>query len=561
MKPYERHQEILGLLRERNEVKVNELAEIFAVSEGTIRNDLDYLADKNHLTRIRGGAASTNSHQIAHPAFAARARIQAPNKLRIARWAADMVKDGQAIFLDASTTAFYMSSFLRDHRNLTVITCGIETALALAENPTFTVILMGGIVRLDRFAVTGDIGERALEGLHIHTAFMSCAGFSVKAGLTDSDIQLAQLKRKVIRSAEQVIGLVESSKFGSAHVSSFAGVNEVAQILTDNSLDPKYIGDLRNTKTVLTICGENTTRSYAPYDDQSTHFKIGFAGLSEDRPYSVDVRRGLEQAAQDMGHVDLVIGDNQYDNQVALRVAERLISEAVNLAIEYHFDEKAASLIMDKFNQAGIPVIAVDTAMVGATYYGVDNYRAGWDGGVALGRWINANWQGRVDKVVVLEHSTGGPLPAARITGHFEGLSATIGDLAEEKVIRIDDGSATHQTELRMIEVLESHPQARRLAVISISDNTAKWVLMAARQLGREEHVICVAQGGGTRFIREELRRPDSRIAAATLFRPEQYGPGLIELAERILYGEKVPPAVYITHAVVDRETLSSYYP
>lgn len=560
MKPHERHQEILTLLRNRREMKVSELCDIFDVSEGTIRNDLDHLATNDLVTRFRGGASLVHSHQIGNPVFAERARKQASQKMRIARWASDMVNDGEAIFLDASTTAFHMCAFLRDKRHLTVITCGIETALALAEVPTFTVILMGGVVRPDRVAVAGDISGRALEGLHIRTAFMSCAGFTVEAGLTDSDIQMAQLKRKVVRMSEQIIGLLESSKFGAAHVSSFAGVDDVAQILTDNSLDLKYIDALRDTNTILTICGDNTTRSYAPYGNKSGHIKVGFASLSEDRQYAVEVRRGLEQAAQSAGHIDLIIGDNQFDSRVALRVAERLVSEGVDLAIEYHFDEKVASLLLDKFNQAGIPVIAVDTPMVGATYFGVDNYRAGWDGGVALGDWIKANWEGRVDKVVVLEHSTGGPLPAARITGQFEGLCATIGAISEENVIRLDDENAAFQIRERIAKILQEHRASSRLAVISLSDNTVEEVLKAAHAVGKSEHVICVAQGGGTRFVREELRKSDSRIAAATLFRPEKYGEGLVELAERIMRGEKIPPAVYVKHEVVDRETLGNYY-
>jgi len=216
---------------------------------------------------------------------------------------------------------------------------------------------------------------------------------------------------------------------------------------------------------------------------------------------------------------------------------------------------------MDKFSRAGIPVIAVDTPIVGATYFGVDNYRAGWDGGVALGQWINKQWQGRVDKVVVLEHSTGGPLPAARITGQFDGLCSTIGDVAETDVIRLNDGSLDNRTEECMLDVLAACPKCRRFAVISLSDYTVENVIMAARDLGREEQVICVAQGAGTRFVREELKRPNSRIAAATLFRPERYGADLLVLAERILRGDKVPPAVYIRHEVVDRESLGNYYP
>ncbi|MCB0047632.1 MAG: substrate-binding domain-containing protein [Caldilineaceae bacterium] len=560
MKPYERHQEILNLLRERNELKVTELAEIFQVSEGTIRNDLDYLDERDQITRVRGGAAYSNTPQIGHPAFAARAKIQASNKLRIARWAADMVKDGDAIFLDASTTAFYMCSFLRNHRNLTVLTCGIETALALAANPTCTVILMGGIVHADSVSVTGSISERALEGLHIRMAFVSCAGFSVKVGLTETDMEMAHLKRQVVLRSEQVVALIESSKFDKAHVSPFAAVNEVSHILTDNNLNPAYVNELQYTNTVLTVCGENTTRAYTPHDEQADHFKIGFANLSEDRPYAVTVRRSLEEAAQQNGHVDLILGNNQYSNEAAFEVADRLIAEGVDLAIEYHFDVEIAALLLDKLKEADIPVIAVDTPVVGATYFGVDNYRAGWDGGMALGNWIQRHWQGRVDNVIILEHTAGGPLSATRVTGQMEGLCAVIGEQDADKIIRIDDVGAAEIIEAHITEVLQSLPKVRRIAVISLSDSTAESIIRAARALGREEHLICVAQGAGTRFIRDELARPNSRIAAATLFRPEEYGKGLIALAERILHGEQVPPAEYIRHVIVDRKTLGDYY-
>ncbi|MFN2201385.1 MAG: DeoR family transcriptional regulator, partial [Caldilineaceae bacterium] len=72
MRPYERRQEILAMLRERSEVRVTELTEVFGVSEGTVRSDLDFLAAQDQITRIHGGAASANTHQIGNPAFAAR---------------------------------------------------------------------------------------------------------------------------------------------------------------------------------------------------------------------------------------------------------------------------------------------------------------------------------------------------------------------------------------------------------------------------------------------------------------------------------------------------------
>ena len=561
MKPYERHQEILKLLRERQEMKVAELTDRFDVSEGTIRNDLDYLGETNQIIRVRGGALLANTYHISNPDFAARARVQAPNKQRIARWAANMVKDGEAIFLAASTTAFYLGSLLHDHRNLTIITCGIEAALALAENPSFTVILMGGVVRPGTAATASQLGEKALEGLHIRSAFVSCGGFTTRTGMTDAELQMAQLKRKVVLSAEHVIGLIESSKFGKVQVSSFAAMDQITQILTDRDLDPKYIDELRRTRTLLTICGESTTRSYAPLDEQSIHHKIGFANLSEDRPYAVEVRRGLEEAAQQTGHIDLVIGDNHYDSQVALKVADRLLAEGVDLAIEYHFDLQVGAILLDKFSQAGVPVIAVDTPMIGATFFGVDNYRSGWDGGVELGKWIKANWQGRIDKLIVLEHTSGGTLPAMRLTGQVEGLQSVIGDIAEADTIRLDDASVSHDTEKVLLLQLESLPGARKLAVISISDNTAEAIVNAARKSGRTDHIATAAQGAGTRLVRSELRKAHSVIVAATLFRPEKYGRPLIELAQKILRGEQAPPAVYIKHVVVDRNNIGDYYP
>jgi ribose transport system substrate-binding protein len=561
MKAFERRQEILNILRQRNSLKVTELADLFGVSQGTIRNDLDYLSQTSQVKRIRGGATLSNGHQISDPDFAARTRVHSCAKECIARWAADSVKDGVAIFLDASTTVFHMVPYLRDRRRLTIITYGIETALALAKDPSFTVILLGGVVRPGTVSVSGQLSEKALDELHIRAAFVSCAGFSAKAGLTDADIQIAQLKAKVVQSAECVAALIDSSKFGKVELTSFASANQISQIYTDDNLEATYIEQLRQTKTLLTVCGQSTTSSYTPLDDEAVHYKIGFASLSEDRPYAVDVRRGLEQAAQNAGHIDLIVADNKYDNQVALEVADYLINARVDIAIEYHFDEKTSNLIANKFKQADLPVIAVDISMVGATFFGVDNYRAGRDGGMILGNWIRQNWDGQLDRLIVLEHTMAGPLPATRITGQIEGLQEVLGKIPAERIIFVDDKGTSAETETQVIRTLESLRDEHRLAIVSLNDATAADAIRAARQAGREQDVVCVTQGAGTREIRSEMRIPGSRVVSAIAFRPETYGEWLIDLAQRILRREAVPPAVYIEHAVIDADNISDFYP
>jgi len=560
MKTIERRQTILDILRERKSVKITDLAQTLDVSLGTIRNDLDYLVETQQVIRERGRAALSNNPQITNPEYAARARTNLTNKQRIGRWAAGIVNDGDAIFLDSSTTAFQMVQFLHEYRNLTVVTNGIETAVALARNPSFKVILMGGVVQANGEAVTGRLSEQALDGLHVKTAFVSCMGLTLRAGLTDTDMEIAQLKRKVIEAASHVVALVESSKFGKVYLCAFAPIHQIGQILTDEAVDPRIVDDLRQT-TTLTVCGDSTTTTYAPTIDQHSHYRIGFANLSEDRPFAIDVRRGLEQAAQEAGHIDLILADNQYDNQTALEVADYLISQRVDLAVEYHFDESTGSLLMERFRHAGIPVIAVDIPIVGATFFGVDSYRSGRDGGRALGEWINDHWHGQMDRVIVLPSASSQLLSAARINGQLDGLREALGDIPPEKIICTAGAVSVEAANEQMAEVLAALPDLRHLVVISFSDSLGEGAIRAVRQTGRAADVVCVSQGSGTRFIRAEMRRPDSCIVAAVLYRPEEYGKRLIELAQRILRGEPAPPVIYIDHIVVEAPDITRYYP
>jgi ribose transport system substrate-binding protein len=557
---FERRQQILRLLRDQSGIKVTELAQRLDVSEGTIRNDLSALEKGGQVTRVRGGAVLRDGHRFVSPSFATRARVNSKAKERIARWAADMVEDGDAILLDSSTTVFHIASFLKDRSNLTVVTNGIEVAFALSQNPTHTIILIGGILRHEQALLVGHLGERILENLHIKTAFVSCSGISVDTGLTQVDIQEAQLKSRMIESAEQVVALIDSTKFGRVDLTPFATVNQVAHILTDSSLEPRYIEELRQTCAVLTVCGESTTSSYAPCSEETPHYKIGYASLGESMPFPVDVRRGLELAAQEASNVDLILADNQLSGEVALRVADRLISEGVDLVIEYQIDEEAGGLIMDKFKEAEIPVIAVDIPMVGATYFGVDHYRAGHMAGVALGNWVSKHWQGNIDNLLVLEEQRPGTLVAARIQGQIDGLQSVIGNVSLDDIIRLDSGNTSEVSQASVRIALAGLPNARRLAVISFNDDAAVGAIAAAREAGREQDVVIVGQGAD-RVARKEIRRPGSRLIGSAAYWPERYGQKLIEVAQEILRGDPVPPAVYNKHVFITKENIDEYYP
>ena len=553
---------MLTLLREQPGIRVPELAQALEVSQATVRNDMNALAAAGLLTRVRGGAVPSDRPGVESLEFSARTGVNESAKLRIARWAADLVEDGDAILLDASSTVYHMAQFLENRRRLTVITNGIEVGRKLAANPSNTVILLGGAIRPNGASVTGLLSESLLRTLHIKLAFVSCVGFTRDVGLTEDDLEEAQLKSQMIASAGSVVALIDSSKFGQLALTPFARLDQVSHIFTDSDVDPGWVEQLRQACAMLTVCAVNTIATYSPCTPETTHYRIGFANLSEQIPFAVDVRRGLERAAHDAGIVDLIVADNQLDAERAIGVADRLLAQRLDLLIEYQVDTRAGEVIMTKCRDAGVPVIAVDIPMLGATFFGVDNYRAGYMAGAAVGNWVREHWQGELDRLIVLEEPRTGPFAATRLHSQQEGLQSIIGPLPEDRILHLDCGNTAETTEVRLRTVFLDRVMtgAHRIAVISINDDAAIGAIAAARGMGRADDVIVVGQGADRR-AREEMLRPDSRLVGSTSYEPERYGEQLIPLALSILRREPVPPAVYVAHHFISAENISQFYP
>ncbi len=552
---YERHQSILRRLETQGSVRVTDLALELDASEGTIRNDLIALEEQHLLERIRGGAIPVNRNGGLHPFFDSRIRLNADSKKKIARWAAELVSDSDVILLDASSTSYHMALYLEDRHNITVVTHHLETARLLNEDPTKRVILLGGYLRRDGMSVSGAIGQEVLKTLHLNTAFLSCVGFSLEVGLMEADTEEANLKQQIMQSASRIVALVDSSKFGKVGLKPFAAIEQVSHLVTDDAIDPLMVERLLQSQVAMTICGESSVESLTPAGSAKKHFRIGFANLSEELPFSIDVRRGLERAAKGFDYLDFVYVDNQLDGRQALRVVNELISRDVDLVIEYQIDEQAGNIIMNQLKQRHIPVIAVDIPMIGATYFGVDNFTAGHMAGLALGRWIQDHWQGQVDRVIVLEEKRAGTLPAARIQGQLSGLNESLGHLPDSIFTFVDSGNSAGTSHAHVLPLLRQLPPDQRVAFVCFNDDAAVGALQAVRELGLEGRAAIVGQGAD-RQIRDEIRNPQSPVIGSTAFMPELYGEKLIELALKILNGIPVPPAVYMDHRFIDKHNV-----
>jgi len=251
----------MTILREQPGIRVPEVAELLEVSEGTIRNDLNSLAGSGQVTRVRGGGVLLDEQQSRSPIFSTRLMTHRIAKQAIARQAAALVQDNDSMLLDSSTTSYYLACCIKGRRELTVITNGIETARELAKNSSNTVILLGGVLRVDGTAINVPLAEQILTEYHLKTAFLSCSGFTLAGGFTEVDIYEAQMKRKFIASSGSLIALIDSSKFGRADLTSFATLDQITRLFTDTGLAPSWVKKLEQAGVPFTLCSEKTEKA------------------------------------------------------------------------------------------------------------------------------------------------------------------------------------------------------------------------------------------------------------------------------------------------------------
>jgi DeoR family transcriptional regulator of aga operon len=229
-----RMQEILRMLETRASVPVSELSLAFAVSEVTVRSDLAALARQGLVARVRGGVRALQQGQ-SEVGFDLRLRLEVERKRAIARAAAALVGEGEAVALDASTTAYYLALELRGKRELVVVTNGLLVATALADAPGITVLVTGGTLRLSAMSLVGDLGADVLRTTRINKGFLGARGLSLERGLMDLNPDEVRIKQEMADACEQVYGILDGTKWHRSALLSFAPLEDLTGIVTDSS--------------------------------------------------------------------------------------------------------------------------------------------------------------------------------------------------------------------------------------------------------------------------------------------------------------------------------------
>ena len=307
----------------------------------------------------------------------------------------------------------------------------------------------------------------------------------------------------------------------------------------------------------ITKAGDNVFRLETTRGHKKKHV-IGFAMNGRDTGFTRIVTNSLRLAADEAG-IELLVLDNRNEPRTTLRNADVLVKNRVDLAIEFQGEVAICQTLSTKFLAAGIPMIAVDVPHPGATYYGANNYEAGLIAGRWMAKWARTHWQGEVDQIVLMDYVSAGVLPHARLKGILNELLAALPASSMRFVFYLD-GSGDYAVSLEAMRRHLREGVAQRVLVGSVNDSSALASLRAFEEAGRINSCAVMGQGAEP-DARTELRRPGTRFIGSVAYFPENYGTGILRLANQILGRGNAAPAVFVKHHLITPENVDHFYP
>jgi DeoR/GlpR family transcriptional regulator of sugar metabolism len=229
---------ILQAVRSDGSARVSDLTQQLGVSDMTIRRDLEVLARDGLVEKVHGGAVLPGSPASHEPGFEDKLVLERPEKASIAHTAASLVRPGTAIAITARTTTFALAQCLVDVPGLTIVTNSLRVAnlFSGSRGADGTTIVLTGGMRTPSDALVGPVADLTIKSLHFDTLFLGCNGIDLEAGLTTPNLAEAETNRTFIKLARRVVVLADHTKWGVVSLASFASLDEVNVLITDDLL-------------------------------------------------------------------------------------------------------------------------------------------------------------------------------------------------------------------------------------------------------------------------------------------------------------------------------------
>ncbi|HOP95343.1 MAG TPA: DeoR/GlpR family DNA-binding transcription regulator [Dictyoglomaceae bacterium] len=249
----ERKIRILEILEKERGIKVSDLVRVFNVTGATIRRDLASLEKEGLVKRTHGGAVLPQSFSF-EPLYATKKRQNLKEKMAIGEKAAELIEDGETVFIETGSTTLQIARNIKNRHDLTVVTNSIDVARELLNARGVEVILTGGNLRKETLALIGPLAERVLREFRVDKVFLGISGIIPGKGMSTASIVEAQIKKLLIEMGKEVIGVADHSKFGKECFAFVAPTEVLNKIVIDDKVPSKYIEDLRSEGVEVIIC-------------------------------------------------------------------------------------------------------------------------------------------------------------------------------------------------------------------------------------------------------------------------------------------------------------------
>ena len=227
----DREKQMLEILLKEKKVSVHELSRALFVSEPSIRRDLHSLENQNLIRRVHGAAVleetALSKNKIP---FLIREYEQSDAKAMIAKKAISMISDNDIVFLDASTSCYYLIPFLASKRNIAVITNGVKTLIKLSEFGINT-ISTGGNLLNSCLALVGEEAHKTIETYNADVALFSCRGLSDEGYITDISPEENNVRKKMIQNAKRAYLLCASEKIGKCYFHNLCHKDDITGVI------------------------------------------------------------------------------------------------------------------------------------------------------------------------------------------------------------------------------------------------------------------------------------------------------------------------------------------
>lgn len=249
----ERQEKIAQLLEERGKLTVAEISQAFEVSEATARRDLSVLAERNLIRRVHGGAMRAQPVATSEVPIMQRMEEHADTKRRIGQAAARLIQDGETVLLIGGSTGTAVARELGTHANLTLVTDSLIAANELIRQGIHKVIILGGMIDADEFAVRGTLSRLLLSELQVDKVILGTKAISPQRGLSAESAEEAELFRACIQAGHYIILVTDSSKFKQSALVRIAPVDVLDALVTDSNIDAATVEALQERGVFVEI--------------------------------------------------------------------------------------------------------------------------------------------------------------------------------------------------------------------------------------------------------------------------------------------------------------------